>query len=184
MHKQWNCFFAFVLRDSLIIALTLALWAWTLNLGKPHDLLSVAVHLATGLLTVFVGYLLHEWGHLIGAWIAGGTFVLPATVTETLFLFRFDNVRNSRAQFVSMSLGGFASSILFVAFLALVPPWGLLATWIAQALTAAGVLATFIIEVPMFIGVVRGGPMPTGTAFVSPPGTPADRAGAGGSSVI
>lgn len=184
MHKQWNRFFAFVLRDSLIIALTLALWAWTLNLGKPHGLLPVAVHIATALLTVFVGYLLHEWGHLVGAWIAGGTFVLPATVTETLFLFRFDNVRNSRTQFFSMSLGGFASSIVVVAFLFTALPWNLLASWIALSLTAAGVLATLIIEVPEFMGVWRGGPMPKGAAFVSPPGTPADRAGAGGSSVI
>jgi len=83
-----------------------------------------------------------------------------------------------------MSLGGFASSILVVAFLAIALPWSLLASWIALSLIAAGVLATFIIEVPMFLGVLRGGPMPTGAAFVSPPGTPADRAGAGGSSML
>ena len=184
MHKQWNRFFAFLLRDSLIILLLVALWLYTLGLGKPHDLWSVAVHFATGLLTVFVGYLLHEWGHLLGAWAAGGTFVLPATVTETLFLFRFDNVRNTRRQFFSMSLGGFASSILVVAFLVIALPWSLLASWIALTLTAAGVLATLIIEVPEFMGVWRGGPMPTGAAFVSPPGTPPERAGAGGSSVL
>ena len=184
MHKQWNRFFAFLLRDSLIILLLVALWLYTLGLGKPHDLWSVAVHVATGLLTVFVGYLLHEWGHLLGAGAAGGTFVLPATVTETLFLFRFDNVRNSRRQFFSMSLGGFASSILVVAFLFSALPWSLLASWIALGLTAAGVLATLIIEVPEFMGVWRGGPMPTGAAFVSPPGTPPERAGAGGSSLI
>jgi len=184
MDKQWNRFFAFLLRDSLIVLLALTLWMVTLNLGQAHDLKSAAVHVATALLTVFVAYLLHEWGHLIGAWIARGAFVLPATVSETLFLFRFDNVRNSRAQFISMSLGGFASSILVVAFLVAALPWGLLVSWIALGLTAAGVLATFIIEVPMFLGVVRGGPMPTGAAFVSPPGTPAERAGAGGSSAL
>ena len=184
MDKQWNRFFAFLLRDSLIILLVVALWLYTLGLGKPHDLWSVAVHVVTGLLTVFVGYLLHEWGHLLGAWAAGGSFVLPATVTETLFLFRFDNVRNSRRQFFSMSLGGFASSILVVAFLFSALPWSLLASWIALSLVAAGVLATFIIEVPEFMGVWRVGPMPTGAAFVSPPGTPPERAGAGGSSVI
>jgi len=184
MDKQWNRFFAFLMRDGLIILLAVALWMVTLKLGQAHDLRTAAVHVATGLLTVFVGYLLHEWGHLIGAWIARGAFVLPATVSETLFLFRFDNVRNSRAQFISMSLGGFTSSILVVAFLLLALPWGLLASWIALGLTAAGVLATFIIEVPMFLGVVRGGPMPTGAAFVSPPGTPPERAGAGGSSAL
>lgn len=184
MHRQWNRFFAFLLRDGLIVLLTLALWMATLNLGKPHDLLTLVVHVVTALLTVFVGYLLHEWGHLIGAWIAGGHFVLPASIGESPFLFRFDNVRNSRAQFISMSLGGFVSSILVVVFLGAALPRELPASWIALGLIGVGVLATFIIEVPMFLGVVRGGPMPTGAAFVSPPGTPPDRAGAGGSSAL
>lgn len=184
MHRQWNRFFAYLLRDSLIVLLLAALWMLTLNLGQPHAAGPVALHVATALLTVFVAYLLHEWGHLIGAWAAGGSFVLPATVTETLFLFRFDNVRNSRAQFISMSLGGFISSILVVGFLVAALPRGLLASWIALGLVGLGVLATFVIEVPEFVSVVRGGPMPKGAAFVSPPGTPADRAGAGGSSVI
>ena len=184
MHQQWNRFFAFLLRDSLVMALTVALWMVTFKLGRPHGLFPVAVHIFTALLTVFVGYLLHEWGHLIGAWIAGGHFVLPATIGETLFLFRFDNVRNSRGQFISMSLGGFISSILVVAFLAAALPRDLLASWIALGLVGLGVLATFVIEVPEFIGVVRGGPMPTGAAFVSPPGTPPERAGAGGSSLL
>jgi len=34
MDKQWNRFFAFVLRDGLIILLAVALWMATLNLGK------------------------------------------------------------------------------------------------------------------------------------------------------
>ncbi len=184
MHRQWNRFFALLLRDGLIVLLTLALWLATLNLGQPHDLPSLALHLVTALLTVSVGYLLHEWGHLAGAWIAGGHFVLPASIGESPFLFRFDNVRSSRAQFIAMSLGGFASSILVVVFLAAALPRALPASWIALGLVGVGVLATFVIEVPMFLGVVRGGPMPTGAAFVSSPGTPQDHAGAGSGSAL
>jgi len=90
-------------------------------------------------------------------------------------LFRFDNIRNSRKQFFSMALGGFASSIVTVAFLLLVLPWSLLASQIALALTALGVLATLVIEVPEFWRVWRGGPLPTGAAFVSQPLTSAER---------
>jgi hypothetical protein len=172
MRHQWNRFFAFLLRDGLIIAAVGALWAWTLRLGPAHDLKTGAVHVLTGLATVFVGYLFHEWGHLLGAWSARGHFELPRTVVETMFLFRFDNVRNTRKQFVSMTLGGFASSIVVVAAMLVLLPWGLLATYVALGLTAAGVAATFIIEVPEFLGVVRGGPMPSGAAFISDGGPP------------
>jgi hypothetical protein len=184
MNRQWNRLFAFLLRDGAVALLLALLWRATLQQGAPHGAGPWALQLGTGLLTVFVGYLLHEWGHLIGAWLAGGHFVLPATVTETMFLFRFDNVRNSRGQFISMSLGGFVSSILVVVALVLALPRNLPASWLALGLTALGVAATLIIEVPEFLGVVRGGPMPKGAAFVSPPGTPADQAGAGGSSAL
>jgi hypothetical protein len=173
MDKQWDRFFAFVLRDSLIILLTVALWMVTLKLGQAHNLPSAAMHVATALLTVLVAYLLHEWGHLIGAWISGAAFELPARVTESPFLFRFDTGRSSRAQFLQMSLGGFTSSLLTVVFLAVALPRDMLASWIALGLTAVGVVATLITEVPMFVGVWRGGPMPTGAVFISavaPPG--------------
>ena len=87
---------------------------------------------------------------------------------ESPFLFRFDLHRNTRRQFTWMASGGFVSSLLLVVFLVAVLPSGLLATWIALGLTALGVLATFVIEVPEFWGVVvRGGPLPTGAAFVT-----------------
>ena len=59
-----------------------------------------------------------------------------------------------------------------VAAMLVLLPWGLLATYVALGLTAAGVAATFIIEVPEFLGVVRGGPMPHGAAFISDGGPP------------
>ncbi|MDB5985054.1 MAG: hypothetical protein JWR16_107 [Nevskia sp.] len=174
MDTQWNRFFALLLRDGLVIAAVLALWSYVLRLGAAHDTWSIGIHILTGLLTVFVAYLMHEWGHLLGAWAARSAFELPGVV-ETFFLFRFDNVRNSRKQFFSMALGGFASSIVTVAFLLLVLPWSLLASQIALALTALGVLATLVIEVPEFWRVWRGGPLPTGAAFVSQPLTSAER---------
>ncbi len=167
MKGQWNRFFAFALRDSLLVAITAGLWLLTLRTGRPAGLGPIALHLFTGLMTVLCGFFLHEWGHMLAAWAAGSAFELPARFTDSPFLFRFNNVRNNRAQFCLMSLGGFAASIAFVALLLLALPGGLLATWIAQGLTALGVLATLVIEVPGLIRVWRGGPMPQGSAYVS-----------------
>jgi len=165
MDKQWARFFMLLVRDAVAIALTLWLWQYTLQLGKPLGVYGIAVHSFTALATAFIGYLLHEWGHLLGAWGSRAAFELPKPF-ETFFLFRFDNLRSTRPQFFSMALGGFASSILTVIFLLLVLPSGVLATQIALTLTALGVLATFIIEVPEFSRVWRGGPIPNGAAFV------------------
>lgn len=169
MSGQWNRFFAMAARDGLIIAITLALWLLTIEGGKAHDAASVALHLGTALMTVICGYLIHEWGHLIGAWLIRSTFFLPSSVVASPFLFRFDNRRNTRRHFVWMVWGGFVSSALLVAFLLVVLPKELLAAQVALGLTALGVLATIVIEVPEFWRVYRGAPLPSGAAFVSPP---------------
>lgn len=167
MNQQWGRLCALILRDGALIAAAIALWGWTLAIGRPAGAVEIGVHVAAALMTVLAGYLLHEWGHLIGALLARGTVVLPR-MFESPFLFRFDLHRNSRRQFTWMASGGFVSSLLLVVFLVAVLPDGLLATRIALGLTALGVLATFVIEVPEFWGVVvKGGPLPTGAAFVT-----------------
>jgi hypothetical protein len=167
MTGQWHRFFAFALRDGLLVALTAGLWLLTLRSGPPHGIGGIALHLFTGLMTVLCGFFLHEWGHMLAAWAAGSAFELPARFADSPFLFRFNNVRNSRAQFCWMSLGGFAASIAFVAFLLLALPGHLLASYVAQGVTAIGVLATLITEVPGLVKVMRGAPLPQGSAYVS-----------------
>src|SRR5579863_5011639 len=124
MQGQWNRFWAFVLRDGLLVALTAALWSLVLHAGNAMGVWPAALQVLTGLMTVLIAFFAHEWGHLFGAWLAGGVFELPASVVETPFLFRFDTSRGSRRQFCSMSLGGFASSIIAVALLVLFLPRG------------------------------------------------------------
>lgn len=167
MNQQWTRLFGLIFRDGVLIALAFLLWDWSIALGKPQGAGPVAVHVGTALMTVLSGYLIHEWGHLIGALLARGNVVLPR-MFESPFLFRFDLHRNTRRQFTWMASGGFVSSIILVALLVALLPSGLLATQIALALVALGVLATFVIEVPEFWGVViKGGPLPTGAAFVT-----------------
>jgi hypothetical protein len=176
MTGQWTRFWTLAIRDTLLVALAVVLWHYTLQSGPAHGAAAYALHIGTGLMTVLCGFFLHEWGHLVGAWTAGAAFVLPASPMETPFLFRFNNVRNSVGQFTAMSMGGFVASILFVGWLPLGLPQNLLASYVAEGLTALGVLATLVIEVPGLVKVMRGAPMPSSAAFVSDPVTMAERA--------
>jgi hypothetical protein len=155
-----------LLRDGAAAGAVIGLWAVLLQ-GPDRGAGYLALSILAALLTTGLGYLAHEWGHLLGALAARSTVALPATPFESFFLFRFDRERNTRAQFFAMALGGFAASIASVALFVLLLPRGLLATQIALALVGLGVAATLVIEVPEFWRVWRGGPLPDGAAFVS-----------------
>jgi len=158
---------ALVLRDAAVILVAVALWSLILRGLLPGGAGSVALAVLTAAVTLFCGFLAHEWGHLLGALAAGSVVELPAGPLQSVFLFRFDVGRNDGRQFCAMSLGGFIASILGVVFLVFVLPRGELATTLALALTALGVIATLVLEVPEFWRVFRGGPLPTGAAYVS-----------------
>lgn len=154
------------LRDIGLVLITLALWradaAWRHDAG----VFPVLIAITAGAMASFVGYLAHEWGHFIGARAGGSVVRLPQSAAE-IFLFNFDSDRNGREQFLLMSCGGFiASGIVVVLFLALLPLPSL-SSLIALGLTIAGVIATAALEVPPFVRVYRGGPIPRGSAYVS-----------------
>lgn len=158
---------ALVLRDLLLSAIAALLWTCLLIAGGADNTGMPFLQAVTGLMTVLPGYLLHEWGHLIGAWASGSRVQLPERAWRSVFLFRFDIGRNSREQFLAMSAGGFIASVLVVAFLLTFLPAHLLASHVALGLTLLGVLATFILEIPPAWRVYHGGPMPDGSAFVN-----------------
>lgn len=164
MRGQWRRLWALVARDAVILAITGAIWRWAM--GEPEAWTPAVL---AALLTAASGYVLHEWGHLIGALLRRAVFELPATPFETFFLFRFNRDANTRAQFFSMALGGFVASLLTVIALVLWLPADRLATTLALTVTGLGVLATLVIEVPEFWRVARGGPIPSGAAFIKAP---------------
>lgn len=158
-----------LIRDLLLVAATLALWNGVLRAGD-ESATAIALNILAGLMTVLTGYLAHEWGHLLGAWSRNSVVQLPTRLTST-FLFNFDVGCNDRRQFNAMAAGGFVASIVFVVLLLILVPWNLLAGKIALSLTAIGVAATFILEVPTAWRVLRGAPLPSqGPAFVSTSG--------------
>jgi hypothetical protein len=162
------------LRDALLVAATLALWRADAALRADGGALAiaVAVAVAAGVMTAVAGYLAHEWGHFLGARAGGSALRLPASARE-VFLFNFDVRRSTPRQFVLMSSGGFAASLAVIVLLVAVLPLPALSALVALGLTAAGVVATAVLEVPPFVRVLRGGPLPRGAAYVSEPaGTP------------
>lgn len=153
----WNL----AVRDLLLLAATLLMWRADAVLRVDGGAVAVVVALLTGALTTAVAYLAHEWGHLVGARLAGSTVYLPESA-DALFLFRFDSEHNRREQFLSMSLGGFAASAVVLALLLAVLPLGTLAGVVALVLSALGVVATAVLEIPAFWRVLRGAPLPRG----------------------
>lgn len=152
---------ALIARDTALLSLTAWIWRWSLN--TPEAWLPAA---CAAVMTMASGYILHEWGHLIGALRKRCHIELPEHPFQSFFLFRFYREGNTRPQFLSMALGGFISSFITVLALVIWLPADRLATTLALTLTGLGVLATFIIEVPEFWRVWRGGPLPSGAAFI------------------
>jgi hypothetical protein len=167
MRGQWGRLARLAARDAAALALVAALWAVLLGSAPEGRAAYVALSVLCAVAVTGLGYLAHEWGHLLGAIAAGAAFELPERAFESPFLFRFDRDRSSRPQFFAMALGGFAASIATVVAFLLLLPEGRLATWLALALLALGVAATLVIEVPEFWRVWRGAPLPDGAAFVS-----------------
>lgn len=154
-----------LLRDLGLLALAILLWRWSHALQAAASALTLPVAILSGALLTWIGYLAHEWGHLLGALAGGSRVELPQRLLA-VFLFKFDSSRNNRRQFLGMSMGGFvASGLVLAIYVALLSmPWW--ADRIALALTLLGVVATLILEVPGAWRVYKGAPLPQGAAFV------------------
>ena len=168
---DWRGVAPFAARDGLVLAATAALWWFVIDAGDAGTW-RAALNVLVALLTAGCGYLVHEWGHLLGCWARRSHVRMPTAITS-VFLFNFDLGRNDRRQFNAMAAGGFIASIAFLALVSAAAPLHLLAGKLAAALVAIGVAATLIFEVPTAWRVFRGGALPRqGLAFVPRMGDP------------
>ena len=154
-----------IVRDLALIALAVYVLQLSRALQDQASAWSWPAAIAAGPLIPLAGFIVHEWGHLFGALLKGARVEYPATPLA-VFLFKFDVVRNDRRQFLAMANGGFVASILFVALALAVLHLHYRGDVIALVITAIGVIATFVLEVPESLRVCRGEPLPTGAAFV------------------
>ncbi|MGD8608480.1 MAG: hypothetical protein PVH21_14380, partial [Myxococcales bacterium] len=103
----------FAVRDVLILLTTVVAWWLGLSLDADTGLRSV-LSISAGVGAAVCAYNLHEWGHLLGAHLTDSVYV-PARRLISPFLFSYDAERNTRGQFLVMSLAGFAATAIFVA---------------------------------------------------------------------
>jgi len=156
----------FVIRDSAIVLATIGLWRLSLSVEGGTTLKS-ALSITAGVGAAICAYNLHEWGHLIGAHLTDSVYV-PAKRLLSPFLFSYDAERNTRRQFLIMSVAGFAATAVFVAaFLAWMPQdqqAGRIA--LRGALFLAGL--TVVIELPIFFRALFGTAVPRTGMFKGP----------------
>jgi hypothetical protein len=156
----------FGLRDALLVALTAAVWVFAEQ--RPDSATPWWLSVAAGVLLGVSGFVLHEWGHLLGARLSGGTAV-PARSLRSIFLFAFDVEHSTARQFLAMSYGGYAASILGLGAVIALASLDRLSGQVALGFTGFGLLVTAVLEIPTTIRVLRGDDLPAGFAYVGTP---------------
>jgi len=144
-------FLPFAVRDGLIGCVTLTMWLFL----RPQD----EWHIATGGLTGLCCLLLHEWGHLLGAYRSKAVVSVAPTIFSP-FLFNLSSSRNNKHQFLQTSLWGFYATGLFAVVLPLVVSLDLLAGRIALGIAGLLVILTVLIEFPIAWRVYKGYAIP------------------------
>lgn len=168
-----RAFLRFVARDLVLLGITGGAWALDAALRAQGrcDAVASGVAILAGLLAALVGFLLHEWGHWLGAVSAGGVVHAPRKL-YSVFLFFFDVARSSRRAFLWMSYGGYAASTLGVGLMVALLPRDAWSGRVALLAAAIGMLVTFALEVPTTLRVARGGELPRGGVFADEGGHP------------
>ena len=156
-----------LLRDAVVFGVTAECWLAYLKFRvEGMNTSAIITGVLVGLMIAICSFMLHEWGHLSGAWLSGSRFQV-ADRLGSIFLFRFDSDANARWQFLSMSCGGFLASALAVGMVVAFVPLDDLVGKVALSLVLLGVVATIILEFPVAWQVARGAPIPTGAAYTS-----------------
>ena len=156
----------FLIRDTAILIATVLAWWGSVAADRGSSLAS-ALSIAAGTGAAICAYNLHEWGHLVGAHMTRSVYV-PAKRIYSPFLFSYDAERNTRNQFLVMSLSGFAATAAFVAAFVLWMPQDQQAGRIALR-TALGLASlTVIIEFPIFFRALSSNKVPRTGLFKGP----------------
>jgi hypothetical protein len=146
----------FAKRDAGIVLAAWLAWTFVARLSSGSGPLADLAGLLAGLLVGAAAYVLHEWGHLLAGRAGGGVFQMNANLRSP-FAFRFDPDANTLAQFVVMSLGGFAVTAAAVGIAYGVLPGNLLATRVARGAIVALTTLTVGLELPLLLyGIARG----------------------------
>ena len=140
----------FALRDTLLLVGVGTLWwkaaPFTQGSGPVADLLGVLAGLGLGM----GAYVIHEWGHLLGALATRSALRMPEQLTS-ISLFSFDSRHNSRTQFLAMSFSGFAMTGIALLVVYGLLPEGQLATRVARGAVLLLTSLTVFLEFPLVV---------------------------------
>lgn len=98
----------------------------------------------------------HEWGHFAGARFAKSYSPMVRKPTGT-FIFGFNFAKNSRDQFISMSLGGPIGNWLLVALVFILVPMDSPGRVMLLAVTLANAISVCVFEIPILRKAMDGG---------------------------
>lgn len=140
----------FLMRDLVILALSVGLWAWLAEYSAGQGVLADFSGWIVGLMLGVCAYLAHEWSHYLGA-LAMGAKVKAGTDLSSAFLFSFDSEENSVLQFVVMSVSGFIATALVLVFFYQGLPDEYLATRVARGGALFLALLGVVLEVPLLL---------------------------------
>jgi hypothetical protein len=148
-----------LVRDVVLLSAAGLLWwlgaAASAGQGPLADLAGVVAGLSTGVCV----FLVHEWGHWLGAFATSAS-VTPAKSLASPFLFSFDSQANSRRQFLVMSFGGWAASAIIAALAYTLLPGELFAARVARGVVSLNVFLIVLIEVPLVAWALVTGRVP------------------------
>ena len=153
----WNL----ALRDLAILFATAVLWSlaagWDAGVSGPLPMFSAV--LAGILLGLAWGYAAHEWGHLLGARLAGSRIQLSERLMA-IQLFRFRPEENTRVQFLFMAWGGLLVLWVQAGLFAWWLPWHGAGAIAAIVFAWLGAALTTWVEGPIAFRVQRRGALP------------------------
>lgn len=157
-------FIKLAVRDLIVVGLCVGCWVLVGRLQEEGGILYVLTALAAAVSSYLAGYFGHEWGHLLGARLAGSA-CHPANKLTAFWLFRFDTKLNSTRQFLAMAAGGLIASTVLLVFWFAVLPLDTFAGIAAIGLILLGYVATLITELPVAWRIAHGAPLPQGALF-------------------
>ncbi|MFO0680925.1 MAG: hypothetical protein U0234_02685 [Sandaracinus sp.] len=143
-------------RDVLVAVAAAALLVLDARLraSAQGGVLPLVVAVLAGALLTLSGFYAHEWGHFLAARWAGAT-PTPAASPLSVFLFEIGEHECTREQWLWMSAGGYGASIVGLAVILGIIDLSVTSGRVAAILTSLGVLATFVLEIPITMRVYR-----------------------------
>jgi hypothetical protein len=147
-------FLRFAARDIAFVLVSIGVWLLLAGRSEGVGVVADFAGVAAGAMLGICAYLMHEWGHLLGALVTRSR-VKAARSLRAGFIFSFDARENSMTQFVIMSFSGFVATAAVVWAYYVYLPDGLLATRVARGVVLLLALGGIAVEFPLLLFALR-----------------------------